>query len=191
MPAAAFDSAVTKGSSKVDNRARFSNLSASYNDFLFATVCDDANGLRLSVLSALARMNVDPWEEATRLATMPKAIAERTLASVIDLASGRSWNPSEAAATAARLVRLLPDPDAARMAANQNVTERSANAPAKTLMQRPSYWWVWIGFALAMSLLSPNPDTTKANPGMAPVETSAPAAAADHKSLPMPIAQSR
>ena len=64
--------------------------------------------MRLSVLSALARMNVDPWDEATRLAAMPKAVAERTLVSILDLVSGRKWNPSEAEVVAARLVRLLP-----------------------------------------------------------------------------------
>src|SRR5664279_4958465 len=127
MPRCCARSAVTKRSSIVDHRARFSDLSASYNDFLVATVCDDANGMRLSVLSALARMNVDPWEEATRLAAMPKAIAERALISIFDLASGRYWNPPEAAATAARLVRLLPDPDALRMAANQNAADRPTN----------------------------------------------------------------
>ena len=94
----------------MDHRARFSTLSARYDDFLFAPVCEDANGMRLSVLSALARMNVDPWEEATRLAAMPKAIAEKTLLSILDLVSGRSWKSPEAAAIAARLVRLLPQP---------------------------------------------------------------------------------
>ena len=64
--------------------------------------------MRLSVISALARTNVDPWEEATRLAAMPKAIAEKTLLSILDLVSGRSWKSPEAAAIAARLVRLLP-----------------------------------------------------------------------------------
>ena len=92
----------------MDHRARFSTLNASYEDFLFAPVCEDANGMRLSVISALARTNVDPWEEATRLAAMPKAIAEKTLLSILDLVSGRSWKSPEAAAIAARLVRLLP-----------------------------------------------------------------------------------
>ena len=46
--------------------------------------------MRLSVISALARTNVDPWEEAIRLAAMPKAIAEKTLLSILDLVSGRS-----------------------------------------------------------------------------------------------------
>ena len=66
--------------------------------------------MRLSVLSALARMNIDPWEEASRLAAMPKAIAEKTLLSILDRVSGRSWKSPEAAAIAARLVGLLPQP---------------------------------------------------------------------------------
>ena len=74
----------------VENRSSVSNLTSRYNDFLFATICEEANGMRLSILSALARMNVDPWEEAARLASMPKAIAEQTLVSTLDHVSGRS-----------------------------------------------------------------------------------------------------
>lgn len=92
----------------MDHRARFSTLSASYDEFLFAPVCEDENGMRLSVLSTLARMNVDPWEEAGRLAAMPRALAEKTLLAALDQVSGRSWKSHEAAAIAARLVRLLP-----------------------------------------------------------------------------------
>ena len=75
-----------------------------YNDFLFAPICEDADGMRLSVLSALARMDVDPWEEATKLAAMPKAIAQSTLISTLELLSGRSWKPSEAELVARRLI---------------------------------------------------------------------------------------
>ena len=64
--------------------------------------------MRLSVLSALARMDVDPWEEATRLAAMPKAIAERTLVSTLDQVLGKSCHRSETEVIAARLVQLLP-----------------------------------------------------------------------------------
>src|SRR5689334_14562466 len=71
----------------MDHRARFSTLSSRYDDFLFAPVCEEANGTRLSVLSALARTNVDPWEEASRLAAMPKMIAAKSLLSALDRAS--------------------------------------------------------------------------------------------------------
>src|ERR1039458_10694305 len=104
---------VTKGGSVVHNRPSVSNLTPQYDHFLFAQICEEANGMRLSVLSALARMNVDPWEEATRLAAMPKAVAEKTLLSILDLVSGKSWKSPEAAAIVARLGRLLPPGDQA------------------------------------------------------------------------------
>ena len=59
----------------MDNRPLVSSFTSRYNQFLYAPICEEANGMQLSVLSALARMDVDPWEEATRLAAMPKAIA--------------------------------------------------------------------------------------------------------------------
>ena len=138
----------------MDHRSRFSTLSASYDDFLFASVCEDPNGLRLSVLSALARLNVDPWEEAARLAAMPKQIAETTLLSILDLVSGRSWKSSEATAAAAQLVRLLPRPDAA-----------TATADARTgTAHRTNYWWLWLAFWIAMTFMMPHRQTPPPNP---------------------------
>lgn len=135
----------------MDHCSRFSALSASYDDFLFAPVCEDTNGMRLSVLSALARTDVDPWEEATRLAAMPKALAEKTLVSILDLVSDRNWKSLEAAAIAARLVRLLPQPGgAASVAATATANATTAAAHRKT------YWWVWVGFWVAMSLIMPH-----------------------------------
>src|ERR1700692_299312 len=101
---------VTKDGSIMDNRPSISSFTSRYNHFLFAPICEEANGMRLSVLSALARMDVDPWEEATRLAAMPKAIAERTLASTVDRVLGKSRNPSEMEVIVARLVHHLPQP---------------------------------------------------------------------------------
>ena len=152
----------------MDHRSRFSTLSASYDDFLFAPVCEDANGMRLSVLSALARMNVDPWEEATRLAAMPKAIAEKTLLSILDLVSDRSWKSPEAAAVAARLVRLLPRPgEAAAIAATATANATTATAHRKT------YWWVWVGFWVAMSLMMPHHQAATTNAGAVTSESGA------------------
>jgi len=143
----------------MDHRARFSTLSARYDDFLFAPVCEDANGMRLSVLSALARMNVDPWEEAGRLATMPKAIAERTLLSVLDRVSGRSWKSPEAAAIAARLIRLLPHSGEAGAA--------SAPTDANGRSRQTAYWWVLLAVSMAMSfMLLRHQETTTVDPVM-------------------------
>jgi hypothetical protein len=43
-----------------------------FDEFLCAPIGADRNGTGLSVLSALARLNVDPWQEATSLARMPQ-----------------------------------------------------------------------------------------------------------------------
>lgn len=150
----------------MDHRSSFSSLSASYDNFLFAPVCDDANGTRLSVISALARMDVDPWEEATRLAAMPKAIAEKTLLSILDLVSGKSWKSPEAAGIAAQLVRLLPQPS--------ETATISTTQPASVPALRQSYWWVWLGFALAVSFMTPHHQTATMNTGAATSESDAP-----------------
>jgi hypothetical protein len=139
----------------VDHRARFLTLNAIYEDFLFASVCEDANGMRLSVISALARTDVDPWEEATRLAAMPKAIAEKTLLSTLDLVLGRSWRSPEAAAIAVRLVRLLPQSGEAGYepgAGTVNVEPRIA----KVFNLQKNYWWLWVTVGLAMSYMTPH-----------------------------------
>ena len=162
----------------MDHRSRFSTLNARYEDFLYAPVCEDANGMRLTVLSALARTDVDPWEGATRLAAMPKAIAEKTLLSILDLVSGQSWKSPEAAAAAARLVRLLPQPGetaavAATATAYGATATATATATAKAPAQRQSYWWVWLGFALAMSFMTPHHQATTTSAGAATSQSGA------------------
>jgi hypothetical protein len=137
----------------MDHRARFSTLSASYDDFLFAPVCEDANGMRLSVLSALARMNVDPWEEAGRLASMPNGIAEKTLLSVLDRVSGRSWKSPEAAAVAARLVQLLPHSGEAGTTRALTAANSAAGA-ANGRGRQTAYWWVLLALSMAMSFMA-------------------------------------
>jgi len=162
----------------MDHRARFSSLSATYDDFLFAQVGEDANGIGLSILSALARMNVDPWEEAGRLAAMPKTMAEKSLLSALDRVSGRSWNSPEAAAIAARLVGLLPQ----RGQAAATRSPAPANAAAKAANGRErltSYWWVWLGFWVAMSLMAPHHQRNSTHAG---VVTSTPSATIPSKS---------
>jgi hypothetical protein len=140
----------------VSTRPSVSSPSSRYDHFLFAPICEDANGMQLSVLSALARMNVDPWEEAARLAAMPKAIVGRTLVSTLDSVPGRSWNPSKTEIIAARLVQLLP---------HQGEGETIAPTGAARVGAQQTYWLVWLGFALAISLLYPRHQATTTDAG--------------------------
>ena len=128
-------------------------------------------------------MDVDPWEEASRLAAMPKVIAEKALLSIFDLVSGRSWKSPEAAAIAARLVRLLPQPSEAATDA--------ATGTVKGPAQRTSYWWVWLAFALAMSFMTPHHQATTTNAGIAASDSSATTPLKSSSPRPMEIGQSR
>jgi hypothetical protein len=174
----------------MDHRARFLTLNASYEDFLFAPVCEDANGMRLSVISALARTNVDPWEEATRLAAMPKAIAEKTLLSILELVSGRSWKSPEAAAIAAQLVRLLPQSgELAPMAAAG--TGNAAPGIAKVINLQKNYWWLWVAMALAMSFMTPHREAGTSSAPAVASESDSKSQSTSSTEAPDPVGQSR
>src|ERR1700737_57721 len=88
--------------------ARFSLLHSDLNDFLFASVGDEQNGMPLSVISALTRLGIDPWEEAARLSTLPKAIAAGVLAPMIARLPGGRWQVLDTRKIADRLIGLLP-----------------------------------------------------------------------------------
>jgi hypothetical protein len=44
-----------------------SPLGSEFDNFLFAPIGNDRNGMVLSVVSALAQLDVDPWQEADEL----------------------------------------------------------------------------------------------------------------------------
>ncbi len=78
-------------------------------EFLYSSIGEAHEETASSVLSALARQNLDPWEEAAHLAQMPRESAVLRLTSLIT--SGTGPPAPSVPATAARLVALLPQPD--------------------------------------------------------------------------------
>lgn len=78
------------------------------NRFLFADVGVEASGMTLTVLSALARRGIDPWQEAKRLAKMPRPDAAEGLAQTIAAMPASLWPLPAATAIATQLVALLP-----------------------------------------------------------------------------------
>jgi len=137
-------------------------LTPRYDAFLFARVCNEASGTSISVVSALARANVDPWDEATRLSAMPRAVAEKALVATLDLIPGRDWKPGDAKSIAARLVRLLPQPG-----------EGDPADVSPGVAKQKSYWWVWLGFAIAIAVLAPRHPEATVDAGIATSQSSA------------------
>jgi hypothetical protein len=89
--------------------ARIRALGSEFDAFLYAPIGKPDDDMSPSVLSVLARQNIDAWEEAATLTQLSRASATVRLASII---SPMTTGPSEpaTAATAARLIALLPQP---------------------------------------------------------------------------------
>jgi hypothetical protein len=79
-----------------------------FDAFLFAPVGDDKSGMLLSVLSALARLDVDPWQEAADLARLPGGAATERLTSLIAALPDQLASQPDPETIAARLIALLP-----------------------------------------------------------------------------------
>ena len=79
-----------------------------FDDFLFAPIGEESNGMMLSVISALARLDLDPWHEAVTLAELPGETATARLASLIAALPGAPSAHQNPEAIAAQLVALLP-----------------------------------------------------------------------------------
>ncbi len=79
-----------------------------FDEFLGAPIREDRNGTTLSVLSALARLDVDPWDEATSLARMPREAAAERLTALIDALPREPASAIPSITNAADLIALLP-----------------------------------------------------------------------------------
>jgi len=89
-------------------RGAYAPMRPEFDPFLFAPLGEEVDGIPLSVLSALSRLNLDPRDEAARLSQLTKEIAADQLASMIARLSDRRWGLSEARRIAGRLVERLP-----------------------------------------------------------------------------------
>ena len=79
-----------------------------FQQFLYAPICDDHEGMTLSVLSALARQDIDPWAEAARLSQLPEETAVEQIVALLDALPGRIVASLDRMKVASRLGALLP-----------------------------------------------------------------------------------
>lgn len=73
----------------------------------------------LSVLSALARLDLDPWREAAELARMPQQTARQRLTSLIEALPNQPPTRRDPEVVSTRLIALLP-PAASPSVASSN-----------------------------------------------------------------------
>ena len=85
-------------------------LTRQFDDFLFARIDEGSDSMPLSVLSMLARLDMDPWEEAAKLARLPRAAAARRLVDFIAATPGAPSAYLNAKTVSDQLLNLLPSP---------------------------------------------------------------------------------
>jgi hypothetical protein len=83
-------------------------LGSEFDAFLFAAIGEDRNGLPLSVVSMLGRMDLDPWQEAANLAGLRAEVAAQKLATLLAALPDWSLTKLDAGQMAARLIAQLP-----------------------------------------------------------------------------------
>jgi hypothetical protein len=135
-----------------------------FDNFLYAPIGTERNEMPLSVLSALARLDVDPWEEAAELSELPTDTATQRLASLIARLPGERWTQADARTIATRLIELLPR----RFSSEVPLPEKARGVRAMT---GPAIARVLICAALAVIALimaANREPSSRANPGDTP-----------------------
>ncbi len=79
-----------------------------FDGFLYAAVGEDRGGNTVSVLSTLARLGLDPWDEAADLADLPRADARSRLERLLTRFGDVPALRKDHGAIIPRLLELLP-----------------------------------------------------------------------------------
>ncbi|MGA2491337.1 MAG: hypothetical protein ABSF67_00135 [Roseiarcus sp.] len=146
-------------------------LGHEFDDFLFAPIGEDRNGTTLSVLSALARLDVDPWQETASLARMPKERATERLAGLIAATPMDLAEDLTVATIAARLIALLPRSAVYKVAAPAALFKTAAVTPARLFLPLSVLALLLAGYFIFVAHPSP---VDGPNPAATTSETAAP-----------------
>jgi hypothetical protein len=108
-------------------------LPREFDEFLYASIGDDANGMPVTLLSALARLDIDPWEEAARLARLSLESASQRLASQLTAMPNRPATTVDSETIATRLVALLHRSPEAKASSPEATPYRTVATPPKRI----------------------------------------------------------
>jgi hypothetical protein len=148
-------------------------VGAEFDDFLFATIAEDRNGLPLSVVSLLGRMDLDPWQEAAVLAALPAEAAAQRLTSLLGRVPDSTLQQPDPGTTVARLVALLPRRPGPNTHPLQASTSDAATTRARTMWNRiflASYLIVMLVSQFVVARFGP----TRADAAHTPASVTAP-----------------
>jgi hypothetical protein len=155
-----------------------------FDEFLYASIAEEYNGTLLSMLSVLARSNLDPWDEAARLAKLPRAAARQFLTTLIVAIPEGPAARGDPEALVERLIALLPT----RAAPTDQLRPIEPQRPPANSHARTIAWAFYIAAILFMAIsqwLAGHPGL-HTNPAGA-AATTAPATASPHAPAPQSL----
>ena len=129
------------------NSSPVPHLASEFDAFLFAPVGADGNGVPLTVLSTLARSDLDPWQEAARLTETSGKIATERLAWLIASLPGRPSTLLDSRTIAARLVALLPPQAGSNIRSPKTLLDGGAATNSRAVI----YWLLYVIFMTGVS----------------------------------------
>jgi hypothetical protein len=146
-----------------------SQLGCEFDNFLFASIGEERNGMLLSVVSALARSDVDPWQEAAKLAQLPLKTATQRLALLIAALPDGPSAPRDSGRIAVRLLALLPGPVSSNVGTpdallGSGVATRSS--PIRFVVTWAILWALTLSAQSIIASVQPS-----SQPGSSPVST--------------------
>lgn len=120
----------------------FNTRDSGCEEFLSASLWEETDGAALSVMSAFARLGLEPWDEAERLRRLPRQSAASALvASLSRLPILVGMALPDYGAIAARLVALLPE-----------LGSIAAPRSAKNILEMGAGWWVALALGVVVFL---------------------------------------
>jgi hypothetical protein len=120
-----------------------------FERFLGAAVGDDGHGTPVSVLSMLARLDVDPWDEAASLATMNNDPAVKRLEALMVRFQDVTLAAPDRSKIARTLLAALPHREKAKAAAVSSEQAQFAALPAGA----PVFWFISVALIVGWVLM--------------------------------------
>jgi hypothetical protein len=130
-------------------RRPYRPLRPDLDNFLFAAVGAERDGIPLSMVSALTRLGLDPWDEAGRLSSLNRGEAIEQLARLIAELPDASRPLTEAREIAGGLIERLPKHDSERPASPAQMRPRDR---WPTLSRHSRFWVICLMLAAAVAI---------------------------------------
>lgn len=133
-------------------RQEYALAHSRFNDFLFAFVAEEKSGQNLTVLSAMSRLGLNPWGEASRLSKLSQDAASADLTAIFARLPKDDWQQDDMQSISGRLVTYLPAPNMKDDAPTEDGGPIGRLMPATD--NRKLIFWIIFAAAIAVAIIN-------------------------------------